>query len=183
MHPFDNGQTRSSESVDALAYKVKQLQLGTDAPCLELPILTAEYKKASDNLMKGTNQLRMYLTASVKFLQAIGITNIAVYGVQTDGPIVVLPAAILGDDNFVHLFERLVEKLDISTPVGAWHYATILCRLAQNHAKDLEKKFEEVRDNLVTSLQNGDQMEGWTLEHQMNKLKVKKKATSPGGRR
>ena len=104
MHSFDKGQTRSSESVDALAYKVKQLQLGTDAPCLELPILTAEYKKASDNLMKGTNQLRMYLTASVKFLQAIGITNIAVYGVQTDGPIVVLPAAILGDDNVRGLF-------------------------------------------------------------------------------
>ncbi|KAF8545943.1 hypothetical protein OG21DRAFT_1367723, partial [Imleria badia] len=82
-------------------------------------------------------------------LQAVGIANVPVYGVQTDGPIIVLPAAILRDDDFVYLFERLVERLDISTPLGAWHYATILCRLAENHAKVLEKKFEEVRETLV----------------------------------
>ncbi|KAF8425834.1 hypothetical protein L210DRAFT_871349 [Boletus edulis BED1] len=113
----------------------------------------------------------MYLTASVKFLQAIGVTDFAVYGVQTDGPVVVLPAAILrGEDNSVWLFERLVEKLDISTPVGAWHYATILCRLAQNHAKKLEEKFEKVRDNLVRSLHKGDEVESWTLQRQREKL-------------
>ena len=41
------------------------------------------------------NQVRMYLTASIKFLQAIGIIDFAVYGVQTNGPIVILPVAIL----------------------------------------------------------------------------------------
>ncbi|KAF8139647.1 hypothetical protein EV363DRAFT_1579207 [Boletus edulis] len=108
-----------------------------------------EYKKVSDDLVKGTNQLRMYLTASVKFLQAVGIRNVPVYGVQTDGSVVVLPAAVLRDDNFVYLFERLVERLDISTPAGAWHYATILCRLAQNHAKVLENKFEGIKEKLI----------------------------------
>lgn len=44
----------------------------------------------------------MYLTASVKFLQAIGITDFAVYGVQTDGPITVIPAAILRGKDNVH---------------------------------------------------------------------------------
>ncbi|KAF8546702.1 hypothetical protein OG21DRAFT_1607673 [Imleria badia] len=62
----------------------------------------------------------------VPSIQAVGITNVPVYGVQSDGPIVVLTAPVLRDDNFVYLFERLVERLDISTPLGAWHHATIL---------------------------------------------------------
>ena len=99
MHSLDKEQTRSAESIEALTSRAQRLQLGPDATRLELPILVVEYKKASDNMMKGTNQVRMYLTASVKFLQAVGITNTPVYGVQTDGPIVVLPAAILRDDN------------------------------------------------------------------------------------
>lgn len=80
------------------------------------------------------------------------------------------------------MFERLVERLDISTPLGAWHYATILCRLAQNHAKDLEKKFEEVRENLIRSLLGeGKQAEGWTIDHQMTRLKAENRAKSPPG--
>ncbi|KAF8556408.1 hypothetical protein OG21DRAFT_1495507 [Imleria badia] len=169
MFSVNNDEMGSSKSPDGLADKIQQLQLNTDASSayLELPILTAEYKKADENSIQGTNQLRMYLTAAVKFLQAIGIMNFAVYGVQTDGPIVVLPAAIVRDDNYVYLYERLTEKLDISTPVGAWHYATILCRLAQNHAKILQEKFEEqVRDRLVTSLKKGERLESWTMAYQ-----------------
>ena len=85
--------------MDALASKAQGLQLRPNATRLELPILVVEYKKASDNMMKATNQVRMYLTASVKFLQAVGIANTPVYGVQTDEPIVVLPAAVPRDDN------------------------------------------------------------------------------------
>lgn len=89
----------SMESLDILTCQAQRLRIGPDATRLELPILTVEYKKTSDHLMKGTNQVRMYLTASVKFLQAVGITNVPVYGVQTDGPIVVVPAAVLRDDD------------------------------------------------------------------------------------
>ncbi|KAF8546704.1 hypothetical protein OG21DRAFT_1472941 [Imleria badia] len=169
----------SMESMDILTRKTQRLQIEPDATRLELPILTVEYKKASNSMMKGTNQVRMYLTASVKFLQAVGITNIPVYGVQTDGPVVVLPAAVLQDDNFVYLFERLVERLDISTPLGAWHYATILCRLAQNHAEVLEKRFEEVGEKLVASLLGEGNREGWTIDHQIAMLKAEKRGKSP----
>ncbi|KAF8545941.1 hypothetical protein OG21DRAFT_1589690 [Imleria badia] len=151
--------------------RVQCLQMAADATRLELPILAVNYKKASDSMTKGTNQLRMYLTASVKFLQAVGITDVPVYGVQTDGPIVVLPAAVLRDDSFIYLFERLVETLDISTPLGAWHYATILCRLAQNHAEVLEKRFEEVRERLINSLLNQG-IQGWTIGNQKATLKA-----------
>ncbi|KAF8139652.1 hypothetical protein EV363DRAFT_1426160 [Boletus edulis] len=179
MQSLDKGV----DSGDSMAHEAQRLRLGPDATYLDLPILAAEYKKASDDLAKGTNQLRMYLTASVKFLHAVGITNFPVYGVQTDGPIVVLPAAVLRDDNFVYLFERLVERLDISTPAGAWHYATILCRLAQNHAKVLENKFEGIKEKLVTSLlRKGSQVEGWTRDDQIDRLIAENKAKNPPNR-
>jgi hypothetical protein len=82
-----------------LADSAQRTQIGPGATRLELPILTVEYRMASDSLLKCTNQLRMYLTASVKFLQAVGITNIPVYGVQTNSPVVVLQAAVLRGDN------------------------------------------------------------------------------------
>jgi hypothetical protein len=73
-----------------------------------------------------------------------------------------------------------VERLDISTSLGAWHYATILCRLAQNHADALEKKFEQVREQLITSLlREGGSAEGWTIDHQMTRLKAENRAKSP----
>ncbi|KAF8139653.1 hypothetical protein EV363DRAFT_1444121 [Boletus edulis] len=182
MQSLDKEQvdSDSEDSVDALTHKTQRLQLGPDATYLELPILAVEYKKVSDDLVKGTNQLRMYLTASVKFLQAVGIRNVPVYGVQTDGSVVVLPAAVLRDDNFVYLFERLVERLDISTPLGAWHYATILCRLAKNHAKVLENRFEGVKEKLVASLlRKGNPVEGWTRDDQLDRLIAENKAKKP----
>ncbi|KAF8123307.1 hypothetical protein EV363DRAFT_1180446 [Boletus edulis] len=182
MQSLDKEQvdSDSENSVDMLTHKTQQLQLGPVATYLELPILAVEYRKVSDDLVKGTNQLRMYLTASVKFLQAVGITNAPVYGVQTDGSVVVLPAAVLRDDNFVYLFERLVERLDISTPLGAWHYATILCRLAKNHAKVLENKFEGIKEELVASLlRKGDLVEGWTRDDQIDRLIAENKAKNP----
>ena len=71
---------------------------------LGLPILVGEYKRGTNGMTDeareaaretGTNQLRMYLTAAVKYMEAIGITGIPVYGVQTDGPIAVFSAAVI----------------------------------------------------------------------------------------
>lgn len=94
---------KTTESMKLLTRKAHELRIEPDVTQLELPILNVEYKKASDNMIKGTNQLRMYLTASVKFLKAVGIKNFAVYGVQTDGSIAVVPAAVLRDDGVRNL--------------------------------------------------------------------------------
>lgn len=59
---------------------------------LDLPMLCIEYKKVDQDRRTGTNQLRMYLIAAVKFLAAIGITEYPVFGVQSDGPRVVVSA-------------------------------------------------------------------------------------------
>lgn len=69
---------------------------------LDLPLIVVEYKKPGDAslLIKGTNQIRMYFTACLKFLQAVGITGFTVYGVLTDGPRAALLAAVM-DENGV----------------------------------------------------------------------------------
>ena len=72
-----------------------------------------------------------------------------------------------------------MERLDISAPLGAWHYATILCRLAQNHAKVLERRFAEVKEDIITLLREGNQADGWAVDHQRAKLKAEKRAKSP----
>lgn len=102
--PMVKGEAILMDSTNALTSDVQKLQIGSNNVRLELPVLAVEYKRASDSAMKGTNQLRMYLTASVKFLQAIGIKNVPVYGAQTSGPLVVLPVAILKDDGVRRMF-------------------------------------------------------------------------------
>ena len=62
----------------------------------------------------------------------------------------------------VHLFERLGTRVDISKPAGAWHYATILCRLSARHAKRLQAKFSEVKLN--------GRIPAWTAAEQIAEL-------------
>ena len=66
---------------------------------LDLPILVGEYKKPTDDKDRGTgtNQSRMNLTSSVKFLEVIGITGVPVYGIQMEGPIATISVAVMKD--------------------------------------------------------------------------------------
>ncbi|KAK2467435.1 hypothetical protein APHAL10511_000670 [Amanita phalloides] len=155
-----------------------RLQIGNDegrtemTEFLDLPIIAIEYKKQLVDAKKGTNQLRMYLTACVKFLHVLGITEFMVFGIQTDGTHTALPAAVMTNDGTIHLYERLVDRLDISTPLGAWHLVTILNRLATQHAECLREKFNAKKERLVTLLgkKDLDPELSWTIEHQRTKL-------------
>ena len=69
----------------------------------------------------------------------------------------------------VHLFERLGTRVDISTPAGAWHYATILCRLAVRHARRLESEFEKVRHDFIDKAMTG-KVAAWTADEQIAQL-------------
>ncbi|KAN0101148.1 hypothetical protein V8E55_001132 [Tylopilus felleus] len=90
----------------------------------------------------------------------------------------VSPAAVLLDDDFAYLFQRLVERTGTSTSLGAWHFMTILRRLSQNHTKVLEKRFEEVRESwLLHCSTKKIRLEGWTVAHQRDILNAEKRAT------
>ncbi|KAI5986082.1 hypothetical protein F5J12DRAFT_578617 [Pisolithus orientalis] len=177
--PFLRTDVATTAAVDTITSQLQHLKIEEQDSLLDLPLVAVEYKKKSGNMAQATNQLRMYLTASVKFLEAVRITDFPVYGVEADGSVVSLPVAVLRSDdsgNIVHLFERLVEKLDISSPLGAWHYATILCRLAKLHAEVLETRFETVKEPLTTALRSGStRMEQWTITHQLATLVAENK--------
>ncbi|KAI6008102.1 hypothetical protein F5J12DRAFT_936555 [Pisolithus orientalis] len=161
--------------MDTITSQLKLSKIKGKGLLLDLPLITVEYKKTSGSLVQAMNQLRMYLTALVKFLQAMGVMDFPVYGVEANGSVVSLPVAVLqSDENIVHLFEWLVEKLDISSPLGAWHYATILCKLTTIHAGVLEGKFEDVEKNLIMSLLNNrdTSMGEWTITDRFAMLAV-----------
>ncbi len=75
-----------SSPIDKAAKKFKHLSLGTDdtGTSFDLPLLVVVHKQ-EQTVAQGTNQLRMYLTASVAFLGALGITKFPVFGLITKG--------------------------------------------------------------------------------------------------
>lgn len=58
---------------------------------LELPFLLLEYKRADGDMDVCSNQNRLYSTAAARFLHALGISEIPLFGVTSDGPVVAIP--------------------------------------------------------------------------------------------
>ncbi|KAI0940459.1 hypothetical protein AcW1_003650 [Taiwanofungus camphoratus] len=138
------------ESLKGLAFDCKD---SSESAILELPLIVIEYKKASYSQTQGENQHRLYFTALLRFLEAIGITDYPIYSVLAEGPQATLSSARI-NDGVVHIFERHTLSFDISTAIGAWHYATVLCRIAIEQSKELYRRFTQIKDNLVARLQN-----------------------------
>ena len=101
----NSGTDNSVFSIDELAKGIQDVTVSMpetqkpdhDEHLLDLPVLVVGYKKQGDKtlLAKGTTQMRLYLTACVKFLGAVGIHDFIVYGVLTDGSRATFPAAIM----------------------------------------------------------------------------------------
>ena len=96
-------RTGPQDPVDNLTVQIQKAGIADDtsdkeSTALAIPILVGEYKRSTDETGRretGTNQLGVYLTAAVKYLEAIGITGVPVYGVQMEGPIAVFSAAVI----------------------------------------------------------------------------------------
>ena len=92
-------ESASTNAVDEAAEQLQDIHTtdNKEQAVLELPILVGEYKKPPDvrGLQISTNQIRMHLTASAKFLEAVGISGIPVYGIQIDGPIASISASVV----------------------------------------------------------------------------------------
>ncbi|KAL4063391.1 hypothetical protein V8B97DRAFT_1992062 [Scleroderma yunnanense] len=111
---------------------------------LSLPILIAEYKKKDDSgIFKAMNQCRIYLVSAVRFLEALGITDQPVFGLVTKGAEgSILMAWLSGKTEKIYIIDRNVKTFDLTNPLDAFQFATILVRLSQ-HAQDLKTKFED----------------------------------------
>ncbi|KAF8631840.1 hypothetical protein AX17_004981 [Amanita inopinata Kibby_2008] len=167
--------SQSPDGADKLDTELQDMKIGDDQDFefLELPIVIVEHKRQSERPGKATNQMRMYLISAVKFLETLGISGVPIYGIQTDGRYAFFPAAVIKNDGFVHLFERQVEKVDLSTPLGAWHYATVVARLADKHSTRLKNAFDKVKDNLH---KHEAKLAAWTIDHQRVALIAEGKA-------
>ena len=193
----------TGDTVDEVASQLEYLHTtdNDEQAALELPIFVGEYKRSTDlkDRQTVTNQIRMYLTASAKYLEAVGVTGVPVYGVQVEGPIATISAAVSKADGvriptvhayadersaqliefilqYIHLFEHLTNKIDISTPIGAWHLATIFSRLAVTHAARLERAFDKAE--FVQKARCGG-ISAWTAAEQIAALSKKIQVQEP----
>ncbi|KAL4063323.1 hypothetical protein J3A83DRAFT_4106855, partial [Scleroderma citrinum] len=111
---------------------------------ISLPILIAEYKKKDDSgIFKAMNQCRIYLVSALRFLEALGITGQPVFGLVTKGAEgSILMAWLSGKTEKIYIMDRNVRTFDLTNPLDAFQFATILVRLSQ-HAQGLKTKFED----------------------------------------
>lgn len=66
------------------ALSIRQKETAANA-LLPLPLLLMEYKKRGDTATKATNQTRLYLISSVRFLATLGLFEVPVFATLTSG--------------------------------------------------------------------------------------------------
>ncbi|EED77609.1 predicted protein [Postia placenta Mad-698-R] len=132
---------------------------------LELPLILVEYKRPTTSYEQGQNQRRLYCTSAARFLEAIGIVEFPIFSVLSDGPYTVL-ATTWVKDGIVQIFERHMVSFDVSNPLGAWHYATVMARIAVFWGTALAERFVKVQDQFVEDAGKDALKLQWTQTHQ-----------------
>ncbi|KAH7882402.1 hypothetical protein F5I97DRAFT_356980 [Phlebopus sp. FC_14] len=122
---------------------------------LRLPILTVEYKRADlAKALVGINQSRMYAVSATAFLANIGITDYPVFTLTADGPIGALGMAWFSKAlKRTFIMERNVVTFDIAQPLGAFHFACTMLKLAR-HSEKLTGEFNRIEDAFYGRLKN-----------------------------
>lgn len=65
-----------------------------------------------------------------------------------------------------YIAERYGRAYDISTPIGAYNYATFLSFVANVHAAKLLARVKGVSEEIVAKVLRDDESLKWTMEHQ-----------------
>ncbi|KAH7920531.1 hypothetical protein BV22DRAFT_1097977 [Leucogyrophana mollusca] len=131
---------------------------------LLLPVLTVEYKKKdSTSIFKAMNQSRIYAVSSLKFLEAVGITNTLVYSLVTNGNQGALTASWLNDGR-IYIMERNILQFDLSDPLQAFQFATVLVRLAE-YGQTLQETFEAKKEDFFARIRKG-KLKQWSKSWQ-----------------
>ncbi|KAL6308118.1 hypothetical protein BKA93DRAFT_892652 [Sparassis latifolia] len=132
---------------------------------LLLPVLVVEYKRWNEDQAKSLNQGRFYCVASVTFLAVLGIEGHPVFALVTNG---VVGAVLLSwqspQSKKIYVIERNVCTFDLSRPLQAFHFATFLIRLRDQHEK-LQALFEAKKTEFKAKV-SAEQFEKWTMAAQ-----------------
>ncbi|KAJ3554603.1 hypothetical protein NM688_g3020 [Phlebia brevispora] len=136
-------------------------------PSIFLPQLVVEYKKQDQPEGKALNQARMYSVASISYLAAIGIKAYPVFTLAAHGTLGNLIMTWMSENGAIYMMERNIRKFDISNPLSAFHFASILLRLRARD-RELSALFREHEKGLLEKLSNGD-WEKWAMEDRVNR--------------
>ncbi|OAX38629.1 hypothetical protein K503DRAFT_717925 [Rhizopogon vinicolor AM-OR11-026] len=112
---------------------------------LLLPVLLAEYKKKDQStIAKAMNQMRTYLVSALRFLAALDITEQPVFGLVVNGRLGAVAMAWQKNEK-IYIMERNVRHYDISDPLQAFQFVSVLLRLAR-HGLVLRDRLEQMED-------------------------------------
>ncbi|KAI0035792.1 hypothetical protein K488DRAFT_82686 [Vararia minispora EC-137] len=129
-------------------------------------IFTIEHKPKHES---GANQVRLYLTAMVKFLGVIGITDFPVYGLVTEGGIGQLVYAwghrIKGSvDLRVRIVDRHCVCFDLKTLEGALHYACTLAKIIHDEVPRLVELIKAHQEDFNERAKADPDLLIWNME-------------------
>ncbi|OJA16885.1 hypothetical protein AZE42_08501 [Rhizopogon vesiculosus] len=114
---------------------------------LLLPVLLAEYKKKDQStIAKAMNQMRTYLVSALRFLAALDITEQPVFGLVVNGRLGAVAVAWQKNEK-IYIMERNVRHYDISDPLQAFQFVSVLLRLAR-HGLALRARLEQTKDTV-----------------------------------
>ncbi|KAI0029553.1 hypothetical protein K488DRAFT_72886 [Vararia minispora EC-137] len=129
-------------------------------------IFASEFK--TPEAEPGLNQLRLYLTAMVKYLSVLGITDFPVYGVVTEGSIGRLVQAwghkfSESDDIHVRIVDLHCAEFDLETVEGGLRYAYFLARLVHDDVPKLVKLVKAGKDDFTKRVKAADGSLQWNM--------------------
>ncbi|KAJ3554947.1 hypothetical protein NM688_g2843 [Phlebia brevispora] len=126
-----------------------------------LPQLVVEYKKPDQSERRALNQARMYCVASVSYLAAIGIKMYPVFALAAHGTLGNLIMTWTSDNDITYIMERNIRKFDISSPLSAFHFASVLLRVRARD-RQLRALFKEHEDEFREKLASGNYVK-WVM--------------------
>ncbi|OJA11657.1 hypothetical protein AZE42_08379 [Rhizopogon vesiculosus] len=121
---------------------------------LLLPVLLSEYKKKDEStIAKAMNQMRTYLVSALHFLDALSITEQPIFGLVVNGRLGAVTMAWKKNEK-IYVMERNVRHYDITDPLQAFQFVSVLLRLARYGLKlraRLEQKNTAYYESLAKS--------------------------------
>ncbi|EIW76802.1 hypothetical protein CONPUDRAFT_157960 [Coniophora puteana RWD-64-598 SS2] len=137
---------------------------------LELPLLLVNHTPPEKILAYvGSHKHRMTATAAATFFGAVGLIDIPVFSLVTDGCRVVLTCAWaekFGSFQRIKIAERNGILFDLRNPLSAFHFATFLVRLKHEYGQKLRERFDDrALAHLRERLEQGEWETRWTMSH------------------
>ncbi|KAJ3524807.1 hypothetical protein NM688_g8499 [Phlebia brevispora] len=103
----------------------------------------------------------MYTVTCVSYLAAIGIKSYPVFALAAHGTLGNLMMSWMSENGVIYLMERNIRKFNISSPLSAFHFASVLLRVRARD-KALRALFKEHEQDFREKLADGSYVK-WAM--------------------